>query len=323
MLEKHIGDIYNIDLPDEAFDDTKQTEIKNEWLEKASNEEKINAMKKWFLVNYYNPVENLPYISREGGYQWIYGGPYEINEELDDRFYSVVDGPLIEQAIKELTNDYCCDEWAKWSDYNDANELDMDLYLSNVNFNPINKLKDNIKQTVDLVTKNSDKIIINMSYSWIITLFEAFMWERTLLLLKKIPDVEKNLVKNWDKLSKRTLTLDTIFKRSEKLSNEIKNALSSELVWHRLHEVKKLLGDGLRLNIKAFDFKPLQEKINMRHHIIHRAGQDENGKEIIVTTENIKELCSIVEDIATSIENEINIRWGTSSEIHIPYQDDF
>lgn len=320
MLEKHID---YIDLPDEAFDDAEQTEIKNEWLEKASDEEKINAMKKWFLVNYYDPAENLPYISREGGYQWIYGGPYEINEELDDRFYSVVDGPLIEQAIEELTNDYCCDEWAKWSDYNDANELYMDVYFSNIDFNPINKLKNNIKQTLDIVTKNSDEIIINMSYSWIITLFEAFMWERTLLLLKERPDVEKSLVKNWDKLSKRTLTLETIFERSKTLSDEIKSVLSSELVWHRWREVKKLLGNGLRLNIEEIDFDPLQEKIDMRHHIIHRAGQDENGKKIIVTTDNIKELCSIVENIANSIENEINISWGGNPEIHIPDRDDF
>jgi len=33
-------------------------------------------MADWFLANFENPAECTPYESAEGGYQWIWGGPY-------------------------------------------------------------------------------------------------------------------------------------------------------------------------------------------------------------------------------------------------------
>lgn len=45
-------------------------------LRRMKKETRIEAMRHWFGDNYDAPDE-LPYDSGEGGYQWIWGGPYD------------------------------------------------------------------------------------------------------------------------------------------------------------------------------------------------------------------------------------------------------
>lgn len=46
----------------------------------------VKAMVEWFHMNFEDPAHNTPYESAEGGYQWIWGGPYDAEEELQDAF---------------------------------------------------------------------------------------------------------------------------------------------------------------------------------------------------------------------------------------------
>lgn len=40
----------------------------------------------WFADNFEDPAESTPYESAEGGYQWIWGGPYDAREEIEGAF---------------------------------------------------------------------------------------------------------------------------------------------------------------------------------------------------------------------------------------------
>ncbi len=55
-------------------------------------------MRTWFFAHYSDPLI-LPYESAEGGYQWIWGGPFEPHEELTEEFSGVVK----ETAFLEIT----------------------------------------------------------------------------------------------------------------------------------------------------------------------------------------------------------------------------
>src|SRR6185437_5627783 len=61
-------------------------------------------MKEWFLANYTDPVENTPYESAEGGYIFIWGGPYDPREELDTQFGGDVPDEIIQELADELTD---------------------------------------------------------------------------------------------------------------------------------------------------------------------------------------------------------------------------
>ena len=71
-------------------------------IERMSAEEQIRIMVSWFYENYEDPAQRLPYNSREGGYQWIFGGPTSADEALQDEFSSFVDYGVIQRAVEEI-----------------------------------------------------------------------------------------------------------------------------------------------------------------------------------------------------------------------------
>jgi hypothetical protein len=66
--------------------------------------ERVEAMADWFRANYEDPAQHTPYDSGEGGYQYIWGGPYDALEEIGGAF---PDAPQedIEAAVEEVQED--------------------------------------------------------------------------------------------------------------------------------------------------------------------------------------------------------------------------
>lgn len=71
-------------------------------------------MEEWFRTNFEDPADSLPYDGREGGYQWLWGGPYFAVEEIADAFPGVDDEELAEAATG--LDDEGVSEWtvASW-----------------------------------------------------------------------------------------------------------------------------------------------------------------------------------------------------------------
>ena len=81
--------------------------------EMSTHEESLAAqLVEWFHKNYEDPSECLPYISREGGYQWIWGGPWTAEEEIRENFPHHSDR-AIEIAVTDIELDGW--EWVKRS----------------------------------------------------------------------------------------------------------------------------------------------------------------------------------------------------------------
>jgi hypothetical protein len=67
-----------------------------------THEEALAArLVEWFYKNYEDPAESLPYISQEGGYQWIWGGPWGAEDELRESFPHHSDR-VIELAVTDI-----------------------------------------------------------------------------------------------------------------------------------------------------------------------------------------------------------------------------
>ena len=91
--------------------------------------EKFEFMEAWFRHRYEDPVHRTPYESAEGGYQYIYGGPYDAREQLGEQFYDLVPESLIDEVANELENEsYLWTETPKPEDYGaDEDELFVGL----------------------------------------------------------------------------------------------------------------------------------------------------------------------------------------------------
>ncbi len=74
--------------------------------------EAIKAMVAWFLENFDDPAEETPYESAEGGYQYIWGGPYGAGEELFAAFGDAVPFPWIEKAAEQVQDIAGVYDWA-------------------------------------------------------------------------------------------------------------------------------------------------------------------------------------------------------------------
>jgi len=64
--------------------------------------EKIDLMVEWFYQNYEDPANSTPYESAEGGYQYIWGGPYDANDEIGSMFGGLVPDKWIEEAVDRV-----------------------------------------------------------------------------------------------------------------------------------------------------------------------------------------------------------------------------
>lgn len=65
----------------------------------------------WFHYFFEDPANETPYNSREGGYLFIKGGPYNAEEELRDNFEDVVPEDALMAAVEEIQSDGLFD-WA-------------------------------------------------------------------------------------------------------------------------------------------------------------------------------------------------------------------
>jgi hypothetical protein len=83
--------------------------------------EKIALMVEWFCQNYEDPAEHTPYETAEGGFQYVWGGPYDANDEIGSKFGGLVPDKWIEEAVHKVEIDGIL-EWAPVrtdSDYDD------------------------------------------------------------------------------------------------------------------------------------------------------------------------------------------------------------
>lgn len=79
--------------------------------QKEEIEEHITEMKEWFLENYIDPAESCPFESREGGYFYMNGGPYNAADELNEKFSYPEEE--IQEAAEQLENEYSVYDWDK------------------------------------------------------------------------------------------------------------------------------------------------------------------------------------------------------------------
>lgn len=94
-------------------------------LKRLSRAKQIQYLVWWFNSMYEDPAQETPYNSEEGGYLYIWGGPYAADEELYDEFGSFISEEVIQSAVEEVTSDGIFD-WAPGHNHPDHKRDDED-----------------------------------------------------------------------------------------------------------------------------------------------------------------------------------------------------
>jgi hypothetical protein len=74
----------------------------------------VEEIVNWFLSEFENPAEHVPYKTAEGGYQYYAGGPYDARDEISDQF-SDVRQEVIDEAVDRIEQNGT--EWVRKGDY--------------------------------------------------------------------------------------------------------------------------------------------------------------------------------------------------------------
>lgn len=307
----HIDDDELGNLPPEAFDPFNVDgpfDPQDHWLENAPDDEKVIAMRAWFLARYCDPAHETPYNGREGGYLFIHGGPFDPAEVLTERFSGIVEDELIDSLVDDLYAEVG-DKWAPIKDvYEHEFEYDdrLEIVVDDPS-DPLQRLKTRLSEAQSILDLQGNvaaqELARNLVYGATISILETFLSETVAYWVENNDQVFRNLVTRLPELHDRKLTLKDIFERHEGLKKEVKGYLQGT-VWHRWDKgVAPLFRNGFE--IEPPSFSPFEEAIVKRHHIVHRSGHDHDGNPVQITEQEIKDLCQSIEVFASEIQQKI------------------
>jgi hypothetical protein len=274
-------------------------------IKKLEKDDQIQIMKNWFLSNYQNTDGEIPYDKEDGDYVYIYGGPYDAREELNDQFGDYVDGSIIEELVEELEND--CYEWSG---------IDFDFDTEFAESSEVDLLE-NLKHSIEILRKlrktnceeSAKETFLNMITVNCITILEAFLSEY--LMMKVLNDnlLLRNLIENVFDFSKIKISLNEIYSKYDNIKEIAKNYLSN-LTYHNLLKISRVYEQIFRKQFPC-DIGFIYKMITIRYDIVHRNGKNKNGSKILITEMEVEQLfCEIIklaEYINENMEEEYKL----------------
>ncbi|WP_148715059.1 hypothetical protein [Chitinolyticbacter meiyuanensis] len=308
------------DLPEGAI--TSDGDINNEWIKTAEPFEVEIALRVWFGARFCDPAEDTPYDGGEGGYQYIHGGPFDAADELFGRFGRLVSEEIIEAVVEELESDGII-YWAPLNpdrDYDESeyNEL-FSLQLMSAD-EPLQRLRERLQGFVGLldieVTPPQRRSLEHMVFSSTIGALEAFLWETVSFWVSQRREIEMNIVKRMPIFREQSIKLSEVYDKFESIGDIVSSYLQN-LVWHRWDIVGPLLQKGLDIDIPSL--KQFDDALKVRHDIVHRSGQDKDGRDVDVSADQARRLIESVVQFATNVDASLREKYNSIMEDDEPF----
>ncbi|MCG8996729.1 hypothetical protein LH435_15755 [Laribacter hongkongensis] len=264
-------------------------------------------MREWFFDNFEDPAERTPYESREGGYQWVYGGPYDAEEELMQQFGDSIDDSIIKELARELSRE--CDQWApkNHDNYGSDNYLDefYDDLLDEHQNNPAErKLNNHLNELIQLTEVSladaQGAILRRLLHANIIASLEAYLHEFAVTYIASDPKAFRRLVEEIPEYQNEKITLSELFKTLDSIDKKVKDHLA-KMVWHRLDRVAGIFKKALLIDFPE-NITWLDSAIKARHDIVHRNGFRRDGQLIEIDNQEVIELIESVRSFVAHIE---------------------
>jgi hypothetical protein len=301
-------------LPETMYWIDSEKQIGRSSLRKAERKTQIDVMKKWFFERYEDPANNTPYIGSEGGYQFIWGGPYDAREVLYDEFSGIIDDETIEGVVDELER--IASEWAP----SDTGEYDAELFESITYFTERYRAFTQVISHTKILAQTEVPVaqqqhLWRLLYVSVIIAFETYLSDNFISNVCTVKARLRKFVETDRHFSKEKILLQDLFRRTDTIENEVREYLL-RFPWHRITEVRRMFLETLNL-IFPDNIDSLKEAIRIRHDIVHRGGKTKDGKEHQITRDDIQKLAKTVDDAVWWIERQMN-----PDPVKPPHEDD-
>lgn len=284
------------DLPD--FNDT----ITASKLKRARKDTQLDVMRTWFHANYENPVENTPYETAEGGYIYIWGGPYEPFEELEAEFGSTVP----EKVIRELADELCAIAW-EWTGHPEYDEVDDFLFKSIASTSEHHKSFEESITKVELllalrVQAPGDQHLFRLLFVNVITAVETYLSDLFISAVDGDKALLRRFVETTPEFKSEKISVGEVFKAAEEIEKRARSYLM-DVVWHHLNRVKPMFKDTLGLSFPD-DMGGLFKAVLIRHDLVHRNGKTKGSGEHNISENNVRTLIEQARKFVVSIDTQ-------------------
>lgn len=280
-----------------------------------SKADQIEVMRNWFYQNYEDPVNACPYESREGGYAYIYGGPYDADEELQNKFGGFVKYDLIQELVSELQQE--CYEWSGNSTNIDWYDDDLyDAFTSSDNpFDKFSRTIERIKSLSNGDFKDEKKDhLLSLLYTNVITALETLFVELFVNAIDKDDSYVAYFIENGKtefKVSKEIVAMPFKGEPVEKIRDELIKAIKEHLIsasWHNADRVVKRFKATFDINVQHdWPIRAIEMATLKRNDLVHRGGKDKDGNSVVVTEQDLNELLGYAMNIGEKIHLSLKI----------------
>lgn len=271
-------------------------------LAEAPREFQKAVMRKWFFEHYENPVESTPYDSEEGGYVYIWGGPYDAGEELGAEFSGTVPQDVIDELVSELTDEAV--EWSGIPEYEPPDDYLIDA--SQANEHPRETAENGLERIEALlnieIPSEHTLQMCRLLYVNAITCLEVYLCDTVLRKVLGDEGHKKRLVEALPEFAEANMRVSDIYKRLQNLDKELRGRLLS-MLWHNLERVKRLYERVFE--IEWPEASRLSEAIRNRHDIVHRNGKTKEGEEVLLDKDKVEQLLTLIREFIHSIEERL------------------
>lgn len=285
------------------YETGSQFPMSEELLRDADHDTQHEIMENWFRERFEDPAERTPYESAEGGYIWIWGGPYDAHEELEAEFGGIVPDDVIDELVEELEGE--CTEWAPTpspGDYDDA--LIEDLAR-------ITEFYENFSGAIsDIETLLKTKVEDSVSPTFhrllfvnVITAMETYLSDAFINTVVNSTPLMRRFIETTPEFQAEKIPLADVFKAMEQVEKRARGYLA-DMVWHHLHRVKPMYHDTLDIEFPN-EMGLLFRAVHLRHDIVHRNGKTKDGKEIIVRAAEVSDLIRQVEIFIQKLDKQV------------------
>ena len=264
--------------------------------------DQLEIMRAWFYENYEDPVHRSPYETAEGGYQYIWGGPYYAQEELGV-FYEHVPEAVIESLAEDLNEE--CSQWTSAENPDDYE----DYYLENIlsRSEQLENFRQSLEKISTLLAVDVQGEVMDhhfgLLYVSMVTSIETYLSD---IFISQVLGNTENLrrfVEGNPEFEKIKINLSDVFIKHEAISDEVKEYLFS-LMWHNLAKMKPMYKATLDVDFPD-DISSLFKAVIVRHDLVHRNGKSKNGEIVIISKTQVEQLSKDAVSFVEYIDSQI------------------
>ena len=243
----------------------------------------LDVMNTWFYSNYENPAESTPYESAEGGYVYIWGGPYDPEEALRREFEGLIPDEVINELVEELLD--ISYEWGGHPEYDDIDDYFFtSIAQTTEHYASFNNAIANVEHllTTDTIDSKS-KYLLRLLYVNVITILETYLSDLFISAVGNDKSLLRSFVETTPEFKSKKISVSEIFKEVDKIEKEARSYLM-DIVWHHLKKVRLMFKDTLDLNFPT-DIQILYKAVIVRHDLVHRNGKKKDDGEHDISIE--------------------------------------